>query len=160
MWNGDGKPIIWAFRVDFIQKFSKRHPDRVLGLRDGFFQMYDCLENDPQEDLDCWYCDECHSLAVFVDSEHIRFDFEMMTETPAVMESDVADWTEYIALRDKEFETYMDFYEGMRPDEAVEKYRFRYKYRVSPDKKLIYAFDEGGTFQFGFSQKRLLRLEP
>ena len=31
MWNGDGKPVVYAFRVDFFRNFMKVHPDAVLG---------------------------------------------------------------------------------------------------------------------------------
>lgn len=53
----------------------------------------------------------------------------------------------------------MDFCEGMRPMEVLEKYSFRFRYRVSPDKKHIYAFDENGVFQFGYQCSRVLRFE-
>lgn len=85
MWNGNGEPIIWAFRVDAIRAFSQRYPDRVFSS-DPFFQMNDCVYGDPQEDLDCWYCSECHSLAVFMDADRTRLDFEKMTERPQTTE--------------------------------------------------------------------------
>jgi len=30
MWNGDGKPVVWAFRVGYFRDFMKRHPDCKL----------------------------------------------------------------------------------------------------------------------------------
>ena len=36
--------------------------------------MYDCVDDVPGEDLDCWYCDECKGLVVYVDIS--RYDFK------------------------------------------------------------------------------------
>lgn len=159
MWNGNGKPIIWAFRVDAIRAFSEKNPDCVFSSEHVFFQMHDCVCGDPQEDLDCWYCSECHSLAVFMDSDRTRLDFEKMKEHPQTTESDLANWDRYIALRDEEYEKFMDFCEGMHPMEVIEQYSFRFRYWVSPDKKHIYAFNESGVFQFGYRRSRVLKFE-
>ena len=69
MWNGDGKPIVWVFSVDYIKDMVKSYPDLIILCDD--MEIYD-LYNDAN-DLDCWYCDECKSLAVFV--SHYRYDF-------------------------------------------------------------------------------------
>ena len=57
MWDGDGKPIVWAFRVGFIRDFMKAHPDCKLDRESEYWQMYDCVDDVPGEDLDCWYCE-------------------------------------------------------------------------------------------------------
>jgi len=64
MWDGDGKPIVWTFRVGFIRDFMKAHPDCKLDRESEYWQMYDCVDDVPGEDLDCWYCDECKGLVV------------------------------------------------------------------------------------------------
>lgn len=158
MWNGDGKPLVEVFRVDYILSYSHRHPECILGSSTGF-ELYDCFRDDPKEELDCWYCDECHSLAIFIDSENLRYDFETMPDGTAVSQADVVGWEKYYALREKDFEAYSDFYEGMNPAEAIEKYLFPYEYRVSPDRMWIFAFDRHGTFCFGFKQKHVVRLK-
>ncbi|MBE5851170.1 MAG: hypothetical protein E7298_13725 [Lachnospiraceae bacterium] len=37
MWNGDGKPVVWAFRVGFFRDFMKTHPD--CRLAEAFVRM-------------------------------------------------------------------------------------------------------------------------
>lgn len=27
MWNGDGKPVVWAFRIGFFRKFAEEHEE-------------------------------------------------------------------------------------------------------------------------------------
>lgn len=46
----------------------------------------------------------------------------------------------------------------MSPLETIEKYNFEHKYRVSPDKKMIYAFNADGTIAFGYSQESFIEL--
>lgn len=156
MWNGDGKPIVYAFRVGFLKEFIRKHPMFRLGFdHDGF--LLDCIDEHPDEDLDCWYCDGCRSLAVFVDSRNIRYDFARTDIPLGVKETDVSsDWDRYIAMRDEEYERFMDSCEGMILTEAIKKFAFQYYCRVSPDQIYIYAFDGKGKFQFGFEQKRVL----
>ena len=158
MWNGDGKPVVYAFRVGFFQDYVKKYPDRVLGMEpdeDGwFYQMYDCVDDAPGEDLDCWYCDECGSLAVFVD--HLRYDY-IRADLPPEMTLDMtAGWEDYIALRDRPFEDFQDYYEGMNPMDAISTYPFTYRYKVSPDKKQIVAYDADNNIAFGFELARFI----
>lgn len=152
MWNGDGKPIVYAFRVGFIKRFTEQFPDRVLNSGDQFFHMYDLcdeLGGVPGEDLDCWYCDECKGLVVFVDN--LRYDYQRLDTVPDMAYSDLLEWEDYIALRDLQFEHFQNFYEGKTPLEAVSTYDFEYRYKVSKDKKTIYAFDRDGELAFGYS---------
>ena len=150
MWNGDGTPVVWAFRVRYIYDYMKDNPDCVFGFGDRLWQIYDCVDDVPGEALDCWYCDECQGLVVFVDT--FRYDFNRMKKTPEISLSDVDTWEEYIAFRDDEFDQFTEFYEGKSPVWAIEHYPFQYKYRLSPDKKTIYAFDATGHIQFGYEQ--------
>lgn len=38
MWNGDGKPIVRAFRLDFFRDFMKEHPDCKLGANGEYWR--------------------------------------------------------------------------------------------------------------------------
>ena len=150
MWNGAGQPVVYAFRVAFFREFAKLHPDCVLGIGKDYWQLYDCVDGVLGEDLDCWCCDECQSLVVF--SDNLRYDFIQMRELPEISTSDVASWEEYIAFRDWDYEKFMDYSEGRHPLQAIEIYPFKCRYRLSPDKKTICAFDADGTLQFGYRQ--------
>ena len=122
MWNGDGKPVVWAFRIGFFRKFAEKHPDCIMDDNSEYWQLYDCVDDVPGEDLDCWYCDECKGLTVFVDVS--RYDFKRMDVIPSVDMAEILTWEEYIALRDREFEEFQDYYEGKKPLEAIESYSF------------------------------------
>ena len=158
MWNGDGKPVVWAFRVNFFRDFMKGHPDCILGMDGKYGELFDCVEDVPGEDLDCWYCDECKGVVVFVDL--LRYDYIRMEKLPPVAINEVADWEEYIALREAEFEDFQAYYEGKSPVEAIENYPFKFKYRLSPDKRSIYAFDRTGDIQFGYEQSGFQEFDP
>ncbi len=161
MWNGDGKPVVWAFRANYFREFMREHPDCILDMEDEdnrWWQIYDCVDEVPGEDLDCWYCDECKGLTVFVDI--YRYDFQYIENTTAIAAQDVSDWEEYIALRDRAFESFQDFYAGMSPIDAIEKYDFEYMYRVSPDKKTILAFGRDGKAAFGFKRSQFRQFSP
>lgn len=158
MWNGDGKPVVWAFRIGFFREFMKKHPGCVLGEDNEYWQIYDCVEDVPGEDLDCWYCDECKGLVVFVDIS--RYDFKRMESLPAVKQDDLNDWEEYIALRDREFEEFQDFYENKPPLKAIEGFDFAYHYRMSPDKKTIYALDRDGNVAFRYFRSNYMEFSP
>ena len=99
MWNGDGKPDVWAFRVGYFRDFMKAHPDCKLDEDSEYWQLYDCVDDIPGEDLNCWYCDECKGLVVYVDIA--RYDFKRMETIPDVKPEELAGWEEYIALRDR-----------------------------------------------------------
>ena len=148
MWNGDGKPVVWAFRVGFFSDFMKTHPDCKLGEEPEYWQMYDCVDDVPGEDLDCWYCDECKGLVVHAGIS--RYDFKRMESLPDVKLANLDGWEEYIALRDREFEDFQEFYKGKNPIEAIEQYDFTYRYMLSPGRKTIYALDREGKIAFGY----------
>jgi hypothetical protein len=48
----------------------------------------------------------------------------------------------------------------MKPLEAIESYSFKYKYRVSPDKKTIYAIDSEGNIAFGYLRSNYTEFSP
>lgn len=158
MWNGDGKPVVWAFRVGYFRDFMKRHPDCVLNDDSEFWQLYDCVDDVPGEDLDCWYCEACKGLVVFVDLS--RYDFQRMDTVPEAMITDFLDWEDYIALRDHLFEDFQKYYEEKSPLEAIETYDFEYRYRVSPDKKTIYAFGRDGRLAYGYYRSNYTEFSP
>ena len=127
MWNGDGKPVVYAFRINFFKDFVKKYPYFQLGNDEHLSQIYDCVDGVRGEDLDCWYCDECKGLVVFVD--HMRYDFKIMDKLPEINMDELLAWEEYIALRDHDFDEFMEYYMGMSPLQAIESYKFKYKYR-------------------------------
>ena len=55
--------------------------------------------------------------------------------------------------KDLEFERALE----ERKNEAIEKFSFKYCYKVSPDKKLIYAFSQDKKPTFVYILKRYLR---
>ena len=150
MWNGDGKPVVYAFRINFFKDFVKKYPYFQLGNDEYLSQIYDCVDGIRGEDLDCWYCDECKGLVVFVD--HMRYNFKIMDKLPEINMDKLLAWEEYIALRDHDFEEFQDYYEGMNPLLAIESYTFKYRYRVSPDKNCFYAINQNGKVEFGYYQ--------
>ena len=160
LWNGDGKPVVFAFRVGFFREFMKSHPDCILSLDNEFYQLYDCIdsciEEYPLEDLDCWYCDICKGLAIFVSALNLRYDFNRIEDISTVLPEESENWEEYVALRNKEFvDQFMDHCEGKSPLQAIETYNFTYRFKVSPDKKLIYAFNRDGAIAFGYERTRI-----
>ena len=150
MWNGDGKPVVYAFRTEYIREYSKMHPECILAENGVTPAMYDITDEAPQEDIDCWYCEECKGLVVFVDTLEERHDYKILDDVPDVRMSELKDWDEYIALRYWDFEEWDAFYAGMTPIQAIEQYDFKYRYMVSPDKEKIYAFDKDGNIMFGY----------
>ena len=64
------------------------------------------------------------------------------------------------AMRNLDFEDFQEYYEGMNPLEAIETYNFKYKYRVSPDKKIIYAINSEGDIEFGFMRSNYCEFSP
>ena len=102
MWNGDGKPVVYAFRINFFKDFVKKYPYFQLGNDEYLSQIYDCVDGIRGEDLDCWYCDECKGLVVFVN--HIRYNFKIMDKLPEINMDELLAWEEYIALRDHDFD--------------------------------------------------------
>lgn len=158
MWNGDGKPVVWAFRVGFFRDFEKTHPGCVLDYDTDYWQMYDCVDDIHGEDLDCWYCDECKGLVVYVDLA--RYDFKRMESLPDIELGELEGWEDYIAMRNQEFEDFQEFYEGKKPMDAIEQYDFKYRFKLSPDKKTIFAFDKNGDPAFVYYRSNYMEFSP
>ncbi len=154
MWDGDGKPYVWAFRIGFIREYMKSHPDFKLGDHTGLSrELYDLVENDSDEDLDCWYCDECKGLIVFFDN--YRFDYKPIESIPEINAGQLEGWDDYIALRDNDFSDFQEFYVGKNPIEAIEEYDFKYMFKVCPDKNKIYAVNKEGGISFGYYRSKV-----
>lgn len=158
MWNGDGKPVVWTFRPDYIREYTKAHPECRLNEDPRYRQLYDCAHDVPGEDLDCWYCDKCKGLVVYVDIA--RYDFKRMETLPDIKPEELTGWDDYIAMRDWEFEEFQDFCEGKSPMEAIEQYDFPYRYKLSPDRKIFYAFDKEGQPAFGYYRSNFTEFSP
>lgn len=157
MWNGDGKTCVWAYRVDFLIEYMKKNPTYRLDTldEDGNWSghIYDCVDKNAEEDLDCWYCDKCKCLAVFLGDPERRLDYEPMGKITEISMEDIKDWADYIAARDPEFESFQDFYVGMDLVSAINEFDFRYRYKVSRDRKYIYAYNKEKEIVFGYELK-------
>lgn len=143
MWNGDGKPVVWAFRLSFFEAFQRVHPEARLGTEE-YYAIFDCFESGSPDDLDCWYCDECGSLVVFVGDAKFGLCYVPVDMSDTVTEEQLSDWELYLAFRDHEFEDFSNQYDGKRPLDALMEYRIPYRCRVAPDKERIYVFNEVG----------------
>lgn len=153
MWNGDGKPIVWAFRLNFYKQFQEENPDVILGYdKTEYARIYDCAENYPWEEPDIWYCDKCKSLGIFtndkVDFHQYRLDYRY--EEKEVFNQDEIDesWEEYVACRDDEFDKFED--DSMHPYDALIAFDFTYRCFVSADKRKIIVVDGNKKPLFGF----------
>ncbi|MDY5775766.1 MAG: hypothetical protein SPK14_08050 [Lachnospiraceae bacterium] len=158
MWNGDGKPCVWAFRVDFLIEYMMQHPTYRLDIEDEYGNwsgdIYDCVDEDPEENLDCWYCEECKCLAVFLGDPERRLDYEPITNITEISMEDIENWSDYIAAREPEFEKFQDFYVGMDLITAINQFDFKYRYKVSWDQKYIYAYNKEKEIVFGYELKK------
>ena len=152
MWNGDGGPVLWIYRVGFLKKYQEDHPEFVFDGR--IPEIYDLVDEGYKEDLDGWYCDVCKSVAIF--TENFRYDYVPKETLPDCSYEQALSWEEYIAIRDDDLEAFQDFYVGKRPYDAVESYPFRYKYRLSPDENIVLAFDQGREPVFAYELKRFI----
>lgn len=156
--NGDGETDVWAFRTDFFKDFAKREPDCVIRDFEKYWKIYDCVEEARGENLDCWYCEKCRGLTVFVDE--YRYDFMPMDILPEVNREAVLSGEEYIAMRPDEFEVFQDYCDGMHPLTAIETFDFKYKYRLSKDKRVIYAINPEGEVEFGYERVNYTTFAP
>ncbi len=156
MWNGDGTPVVWAYRVGYFREYMEAVPECIL---DDDWQIYDCTEYEPGEDLDCWYCEKCKGLVVYVDIA--RLDYKRIPYDPVHAKIDqFKTWEDFIALRDREFEAFQEFYQGKSPLEAIEQYPFKYRYKVSPDLRVIFAFNKKGYLSFGYERSNWTEFSP
>ena len=156
MWNGDGKEVIYAFRINYLRDYMKTHPDCILSLDGIYGMMYDICES-PGEDLDCWLCSECGAVTIFVDS--YRYDFVRMENTCPYSIEDLTDWEEYIVLRDDEFDEFQEFYQYKSPVEAIETFNFKYKCFLSPDKQTVCVFDNKEKILCSYEQVRMITFD-
>lgn len=160
MWNGDGKPVVWAFRVGFLRDYMALHPDFLLDTPQNGepfgYDLSDCVSDDPNETLDCWYCDECGCLAVFY--SHYRVDYAPI-DPAGLSLGGMKDWESYIALREEEFEGFQDFSAGMSPLEAIGAFPFQRSYLVSPDGSCIVGYDREGRIVMALEKKRFIDFE-
>lgn len=143
MWNGDGKPDVQAYRINYFSGFDQRHPEYKLHTDGGFPAIYDTYEEDghPEEEYDLWYCDECKGLAIFTIDNRFRYDYVFSEPTEDDMNLFTDGWEEYYALRDDEYhDKFYDLCDNRTPWDVLSTYEFKRIYRVSPDKELIFAF--------------------
>ncbi|MBR6228376.1 MAG: hypothetical protein IKQ97_01405 [Eubacterium sp.] len=164
MWNGDGKPIVQAFRLNYFKEFTERHPDFKLQTDEyqnlAIYDTYD-YDDHPEEEYDLWYCDKCKGLVVFTYDNRMRYDYVYSESAPNDLEFDTTIWEEYYALRDDEFfDEFIDLCEKKTPWEVLTTYKFRKKYRLSPDKKTIFAYEaEENRLEFVYRQIKIYHFD-
>lgn len=155
MWNGDGKPCVWIYEVKFFVEFMKSHPGFLLCHPEGDdefgMQIYDCFDEMGVEEPDGWYCDECGCLAVFLGDR--RVDYEPIADI-SIQFAEIADWEDYVACRDDEFERFQDFYENKSPVDALEQFSFKIRYKLSTDGKYAYGYNDKKEIVNGFVRVR------
>ena len=154
MWDGDLKPSVEVYRVGYIKDFMREHPDCHLGDEICPY-IYDCTDGVLHEELDVWYCDDCKSVVVFDGDD--RYDYVLFETEKNIKYHDLKEWQEYIAMRWEEFEKFCDFGRGKSPLEAIETFKFKYHYKVSNDKRLIFAFNNN-ELEFNYIQERHMHL--
>ena len=164
MWNGDGKPCVDAYRVDYFRDYMKKYPSYRLKRIDAEHpyedEIYDCVEYAPEEYLEIWYCDECGCLTVFYDDDKFRLDYAPIKDVTRVEFSSIQSWEDYVAMRfDELCDEFVNFYDGMDPLTAVLEYKFKYRYKVSADRKTIYAYNDAKKVVFGFELRRKIDFE-
>lgn len=160
MWNGDGKPVVYAYRIGFLVEYMNRHPDFKLCVPTteneygyDIFDVEDKLADEfPKDSLDIWYCDECGCLAIFYSDS--RADYTPIKDLSQISYEDIKEWTDYIACREMEFEEFQDYYEEMNPVDAAMNFQFKYRYKVSVDMKYIYGYDSNYNIVHGFELKQ------
>ena len=141
MWDGDGTPSAEAYRINFFRELQNKEPDCVIhhDFSGTYPYIYDCVDDDPGEDLDIWCCDACGAFAVFVNRGKERFDYMPCMKETVDSDFDYTTWEEYIAFRvhSEDYEAFHNHSEGKKPLDALLSYDFKEKYYVSPDKELI-----------------------
>lgn len=148
MWNGNEKPCVEAYRVNFFRDLVKKEPDCVIHHDDFFGKyqyIYDCTEGHPGESLDIWYCDQCGSFVVFVDWDKYSLDYSPCPKQSAGRNLNYKNWEEYIAFRNisDDSEAFHDYCEGRNPLDALQTFGFKERYYLSPDKECIVKVEEG-----------------
>lgn len=158
LWNGDGKPEVNIYSVEYFKEFVKRHPNYRLDANDGTKwtgHIYDCYDESSEEELDGWYCKDCGAIAIFKNNK--RYDY-LPVDYFNIVYSDIVDWEDYIACNNDEFYEFMDFYIGMNPVEALTKFNFKVRYKLSPDKMIAYGYDEKKNIISCYKRIRLIYL--
>lgn len=148
MWDGDGKPIVYVFRIVYIKEFCKNNPNIRFESYGKYTQMYDITDNVEGEDIDCWYCDECKGINVYVDNR--IYQYKRINGSIDINITEIMNLDEYIALRNDEYEKFQKYYNNMKPIEAIDAYDFKYRYKISKDKQYIYAINKNNTIEFGY----------
>lgn len=149
--NGDGKLTAWIFRTDDAVQYVKNNPGYRLPWHGRHGYQENLFYNQQKRVLFCWYCKKCQGLSI-KNARHLYL-YQRIRSCRYVDRETVFTWEEYIALDWKEHKDFLEFTQGMNPVEALENYSFKYKYRVSPDKKKIYAIDAKGRIAFGYECK-------
>lgn len=161
MWDGDFKPCVWIFEVQFFIEYMERHPGFLLNHPDEDYScalsLYDCFDEVPGSEPDGWYCDECGCLAVFFDDR--RIDYAPITDISGIRFESISDWEDYVACNQAEWEEFDDFYTDMSPVDALNTFPFKTRYKKSPDGMYVYGYNAKKEIVNGFKRVRFLELK-
>jgi len=144
MWDGDGKPTIWAYRLNFFRNLIKEEPDVRLSLEHGV-AMFDFVDGRPKEDLEVWHCDKCGRIQIFqYDKNHEYWKYyEPKTEANIGESALINDkeWEDYIVFNDKEFEEFESKTDMWFLSSVINEYEYKKIARVSNDEKEIHYYN-------------------
>ena len=140
LWNGDGKPVIWAFRVNYLYEILEKNPDIVWA--DDDYYILDEFFYDTNEEPDIWFCDSCKRFSVFrgIERDEERFNYTITLPLP---DFENERWEEYILFRDWEYDEFDCNVEGRSLKDILQNYHFRKTCKVSPDKRFVNYYEEG-----------------
>ena len=108
--------------------------------------IYD-FKNTLNDKVDCWYCDECQTVTVFRKSDQIikRYDYKKYDYVPKDSIDNYLGLDDYVVIDD---ETQMS-----------NNFDYKFYYKVSLDRKKIYAFDGNGNLVFRFYRLKYREFE-
>ena len=103
------------------------------------------------------------NLNEFLKSKHDNYHISRLDDPygPTIHEDDydaivVSEETEPTAIKINEIRVS----KGMKPLDAIDRYSFEYRYRVSPDKKTILAINSNGHIAFGYRRSNYMEFAP
>lgn len=145
-------PVVWAFRTKYIRDFALSNPGITINYSDDYY-FWEQLKDIRHENLECLYCEECKSLAVFVREE--RYDFVPIDDFKNA-NPELAYYEEYIGMRQAEFKKFMVFCNGKSPNECLATYSFERKYYLSPKRDKIICVERDGSISAAWELVRHL----
>ena len=140
LWNGDGKPIIWAFRVNYLYDILRKKPN-IIWCSDDYY-ILDEFFNGGKEDPDVWFCDSCKRFSVFYGNgrDEERFNFTLTLPLP---DFENEKWEKYVLFRDWEYDKFDTEVENRLLSDILRNYHFKRTCMVSQDGRFINYYEDG-----------------